>query len=75
MSWGQILAMQRASSSAQALVDIVFLEGVKFIETIETYGSEISALANDVKGNCALNVKSFKVLWMVIKESGLCSFL
>lgn len=62
MSWGQILAMWRASLYAQVLVDKVLLEGVKFIETIETYGSEISALAEDFKGDCALNVKSYKVL-------------
>lgn len=47
---------------AQAVVDVVLLEGVKFILTIETYGSEISALAKDVKGNCVLNVKIYKVL-------------
>lgn len=63
----------RVSLCAQALVDIILLEGMKFIETIETDGSEISALTKGIKANRILNAKSCKVLWMVIP--GVTSFL
>lgn len=63
---GQILAMWRASLRAQAVAERVLLEGMKFIETRETHGAEVSALARDVKGKCVLNVDSYKVLWVVI---------
>lgn len=58
--------MWRASLRAQALVERVLFEGVEFIETRETYGAEVSALAKDVKGKWVLNVESYKVPWMVI---------